>query len=261
MARVNRTVSLPTMNNDSLRGARLRAFIAATHFPQALAMVLLMTVATAVCGGAWWSVVLVLLASAAGQATVGWTNDVSDAKTDRAAGRTTKPTVRGSLRPEQLRVPILVSATLTIPLSFVAAGWVGGAAHILAVSSARVYNFWLSRTIWSWLPYAVSFALMTVFIAQAASPVLWPTWPVICLSVLVGVIAHLFNAIPDIDSDRRMALGGLAVSLGKRGSIALAVVLMLLAVAMLAVMILAVAMLGGMILGWAVATPNVVVLP
>jgi 4-hydroxybenzoate polyprenyltransferase len=249
-------VSLPTVNNNSPRAALLRAFIAATHFPQALAMVLLMTVATAVCGGAWWSVVLVALASAAGQATVGWTNDVSDAKTDRAAGRTTKPTVRGSLRPEQLRVPILVSAALTIPLSFVAAGWVGGAAHILAVTSALVYNFWLSRTIWSWLPYAVSFALMTVFIAQAASPSLWPTWPVICLSVLVGVIAHLFNAIPDIDSDREMGLGGLAVALGKRGSIALAVALMALAVAMLAVM-----MLAGMILGWVVAMPNVGGLP
>ena len=230
-------MSLPTVNNNSPRGARLRAFIAATHFPQALAMVLLMTIATAVCGGAWWSVVLVFFASAAGQATVGWTNDVSDAKTDRAAGRTTKPTVRGSLRPEQLRVPILVSATLTIPLSFLAAGWVGGAAHIVAVASALIYNFWLSRTIWSWLPYAVSFALMTVFIAQAASLWLWPTWPVICLSVLVGVIAHLFNAVPDIDSDREMGLGGLAVSLGKRRSIALAVVLMVLAAASLVLVI------------------------
>jgi 4-hydroxybenzoate polyprenyltransferase len=197
-------------------------------------MVLLMTVATAVCGGAWWSVVLVFLASAAGQATVGWTNDVHDAEADRVAGRATKPTVRGILRPEPLRVPILMSATLTIPLSFFAAGWVGGAAHIVAVGSALTYNFWLSRTIWSWLPYAVSFALMTVFIAQAASPVLWPTWPVICLSVLVGVIAHLFNAIPDIDSDRRMGLGGLAVSLGRRRSIALTVVLMALIAASLA---------------------------
>jgi 4-hydroxybenzoate polyprenyltransferase len=196
-------------------------------------MVLLMTISTAICGGNWWSVVLVLLASAAGQATVGWTNDVSDAKADRAAERTTKPTVQGHVRPEDLRVPILVSASLTIPLSFVAAGWVGGGAHIVAVLSALVYNFWLSRTVWSWLPYVVSFALMTVFIAQASSPSLWPTWPVICLSVLVGVIAHLFNAIPDIGIDRRMSLGGLAVSLGKRKSVVVAVVLIALAVACL----------------------------
>jgi len=206
-------------------------------------MVLLMTIATAVCGGAWWSLVLVLFASATGQATVGWTNDVFDAQTDRAAGRTTKPTVRGILRPEQLRVPILVSAALTIPLSFVAAGWLGGAAHIVAVASALVYNFWLSRTIWSWLPYAVSFALMTVFVAQAASPVLWPSWPVVCLSVFVGVIAHLFNALPDIDSDREMGLGGLAVSLGKRRSITLATVLMALGLVAAAVIV------GGLLAG------------
>ena len=222
------------VSKNSRRGAQLRAYIAATHFPQALAMVLLMTISTALCGGAWWSVALVLVASAAGQATVGWTNDAHDAESDRAAGRAKKPTVRGSLRPEQLRVPVMVSASLTISLSFLAAGWVGGGAHIAAVASALAYNYWLSRTLWSWLPYAVSFALMTVFIAQAASPMLWPTWPVICLSVLVGVTAHLFNAMPDIESDRRMGLGGLAVSLGKGRSIALVVVLMALIAASLA---------------------------
>lgn len=219
------------MNINAPQGPQLRGYIAATHFPQALTMVVLMTVATALCGAAWWSVALVLLASAAGQATVGWTNDVHDAEADRAAGRANKPTVRGNLRPEQLRVPILVSATLTIPLSFLAAGWVGGGAHIVAVLSALSYNFWLSRTVWSWLPYAVSFALMTVFIAQASSPSLWPSVPVLLLSVLVGVTAHLFNALPDIDSDRRMGLGGLAVSLGRGRSIALAVVVMALALA------------------------------
>ncbi len=213
------------MSNKPRRGARFGAFVAATHFPQALAMVLLMTIATAVCGGSWSAVILVFLASAAGQATVGWTNDVHDAEADRAAGRGTKPTVRGDIRPEDLRIPILVSATLTIPLSFLAAGWVGGAAHIAAVASALVYNFFLARTVWSWVPYSVSFALMPVFIAQAITPTLWPSLPVVFLSVLVGVTAHLLNAIPDIDIDRETGWGGLAVSLGKRRSILLAVVL------------------------------------
>jgi len=213
------------MNNHPRRGTRLRAYLAATHFPQALAMVLLMTVGTAVCGGSWSSVALVFLASAAGQATIGWTNDAHDAAADHAAGRANKPTVRGELRPDDLRVPILVSATLTIPLSFVAAGWVGGAAHIAAVASALVYNFFLARTVWSWVPYAVSFALMPVFIAQASSPTLWPSFAIVLLSVLVGVTAHLLNAIPDIDIDRETGWGGLAVSLGKRRSMILAGVL------------------------------------
>jgi 4-hydroxybenzoate polyprenyltransferase len=200
-------------------------------------MVLLMTIATAVCGGSWSSVALVFLASAAGQATVGWTNDVHDAAADRAAGRSNKPTVRGELRPDDLRVPILVSATLTIPLSFVAAGWIGGAAHIAAVASALAYNFFLARTVWSWVPYAVSFALMPVFIAQASSLTLWPTVPVTLLSVLVGVTAHLLNAIPDIAIDRDTGWGGLAVSLGKRWSMILAAVLVLAAAVCLGVVI------------------------
>jgi 4-hydroxybenzoate polyprenyltransferase len=225
------------MNNHPRRGTRLRAYLAATHFPQALAMVLLMTVGTAVCGGSWSSVALVFLASAAGQATVGWTNDVHDAAADHAAGRSNKPTVRGELRPDDLRVPILVSATLTIPLSFVAAGWIGGTTHIAAVASALAYNFFLARTVWSWVPYAVSFALMPVFIAQASSPTLWPTVPVTLLSVLVGVTAHLLNAIPDIDIDRDTGWGGLAVSLGKRRSMILAAVLVVAAAVCLALVI------------------------
>ena len=225
------------MNNHPRRGTRLRAYLAATHFPQALAMVLLMTIATAVCGGTWSSVALVLLASAAGQATVGWTNDVHDAAADRAAGRSNKPTVRGELRPDDLRVPILVSATLTIPVSFFAAGWIGGAAHIAAVASALAYNCFLARTVWSWVPYAVSFALMPLFIAQAASPSLWPTIPVVLLSVLVGVTAHLLNAIPDIAIDRNTGWGGLAVSLGKRRSMILAAVLVVAAAVCLGLVI------------------------
>jgi len=200
-------------------------------------MVLLMTVSTALCGGSLSSVALVFLASVAGQATVGWTNDVHDAAADRAAGRASKPTVRGELRPEDLRLPILVSATLTIPLSFFAAGWVGGAAHIAAVGSALVYNFYLARTVWSWAPYAMSFALMPVFIAQASSSILLPPIPIVLLSVLVGVTAHVLNAIPDIDIDRETGWGGLAVSLGKRRSMILAGALVAVAAVFLGVVI------------------------
>jgi 4-hydroxybenzoate polyprenyltransferase len=64
-----------------------------------------------------------------------------------------------------------------------------------------------------------------LFIAHASSPTLWPTSPLIALSVLVGVTAHVLNAIPDIAIDRATGWGGLAVSLGKRRSMILAAVL------------------------------------
>ena len=208
-----------------MQTTRIRGYLAATHFPQALSMVVLMTGATWIFGGSPAVVIAVLCASAAGQATVGWTNDFHDAGIDAQASRTLKPTVRGDIRPSDLRIPIIVSGSLTIPLSFLAAGWVGGAAHITAVASALMYNFFLARTVWSWLPYAVSFGLIPVFVAQAVSTSLWPTVPVIALSILVGVTAHLLNAIPDIDVDRASGWGGLAVSLGKRWSIVVATVL------------------------------------
>lgn len=225
------------MTNESSRGIRFQAFVSATHFPQALAMVLLMTLSTALLGGSWWNIVFVLLASAAGQATVGWTNDVHDAEADLASGRRNKPTVRGEVRPDELRRPIVIAAVLAVPFSFVAAGWVGGIAHIVAVASALMYNYVFARTAWSWSPYAVSFALMPVFIAQAVSPALWPSPSVTVLSVLVGVTAHLLNAIPDIAIDRESGFGGLAVSLGKRRSQILAAVLVVCAVVCAALVI------------------------
>jgi 4-hydroxybenzoate polyprenyltransferase len=200
-------------------------------------MVLLMGASSAVFGGTWAQVLLVLVASAAGQATIGWTNDAHDSAADVAAGRLTKPTVQGVIRPEELRLPIVVSATLTVPLSFVAAGWIGGFAHIAAVASALMYNFFLARTAWSWLPYAVSFALMPLFVAQAISPARWPTVSLMGLSVLVGLIAHLLNAIPDINADRDSGWGGLAVSLGRRRSQGLVAVLICVAVVLVTAII------------------------
>jgi 4-hydroxybenzoate polyprenyltransferase len=53
------------------------------------------------------------------------------------------------------------------------------------------------------------------------------------LSILVGVTAHLLNAIPDIDVDRASGWGGLAVSLGKRWSVVVAGVLVAVTIACL----------------------------
>jgi 4-hydroxybenzoate polyprenyltransferase len=107
-------------------------------------------------------------------------------------------------------------------LGGIAIGLIGGLAHILAVASAHVYNLYLSRTSWSWLPYAVSFGLLPLFVAQTSSTELWPETAMIVLFSLVGVIAHLLNALPDIEIDRTAGKGGMAVSLGRQNSLMLA---------------------------------------
>ena len=196
------------------------ALVRATHFPQALAMVLLSVVASALYGQHGVQLLYVAIASAAGQASIGWVNDYVDAKTDIELNRAQKPSVRYSLEPEDLRIPIITALFVLLPFSFLAAGWIGGAAHILAVSSAQIYNLYLSRTIWSWLPYAVSFSLLTVFLTQSSSTSLWPSWQIVGIAACVGVSAHILNALPDLELDKRAQLGGLVVALGRTKSIA-----------------------------------------
>lgn len=204
---------------------RLRAYIAATHFPQALTMVLLTTISSWVLGQRSFVLVFIFIAVASGQASIGWVNDRQDAKIDSALNRVEKPLVGDSLQPSDLVRPIQIATVITVVFSFLAAGWIGGLAHILAVASAQIYNIYLARTIWSWLPYAISFGLLTVFVTQSSSALLWPSWQLVLIAICVGVIAHIFNALPDLQRDKESNLGGLVVALGKSKSLTVAVLL------------------------------------
>jgi len=216
------------MKNSFSRAAI--ALLRASHFPQTLAM----TVALGFC--AWFTGVrdnnLALFVAAVlfGQFSVGWVNDFIDARLDRSVGRSEKPIVAGALETSSLKLPIAIALILVVSLSILAAGWIGGLAHILAVASAQIYNLYLSRNVWSWLPYAVSFALLPLFVAQSAAKTIWPELPMILLFSLVGVIAHLLNALPDVEIDREAGKGGLVVSLGRTRTLWLASVLICLAI-------------------------------
>ena len=218
---------------SSSQRVSVRAYLTATHFPQALTMVVLATVLSLLLGLSGWAVLWVIIATASGQASVGWFNDYLDAQVDKSLDRKHKPVVRHSLNPENLKKPIIVASLIAIPFSFLAAGWLGGLAHLGAIASAQLYNRYLSRTVWSWLPYAVSFALLPIFCWQAASREIWPSANILLIATLVGVIAHIFNALPDLELDRRVSLGGLVVYLGKSKSIVLIVILGLILIALL----------------------------
>jgi 4-hydroxybenzoate polyprenyltransferase len=198
------------------------ALLRASHFPQTIAMTLFLAIAAAITSVQGWQLLCFVAAVLFGQLSVGWMNDYVDAKLDRSVSRSEKPVVVGQLSRNSLKFPIATALTLVVPLSILAAGWIGGMAHILAVASAQVYNIYLSRTNWSWLPYALSFGLLPFFIAQTVSAELWPETAMVVLFSLVGVIAHLLNALPDIELDRTAGKGGFAVSLGRQKSLLLA---------------------------------------
>jgi 4-hydroxybenzoate polyprenyltransferase len=201
-------------------------------------MTVFLAIAAAVTSVHGWQLALFVAAVLSGQLSVGWMNDFVDAKLDITVSRADKPVAAGALNRAALRVPIAIALIFVVPLSILAAGWIGGVAHVAAVASAHVYNLYLSRTIWSWLPYVVSFALLPIFVAQAASNGLWPEQPMIVVFALIGLIAHLLNALPDIEIDRQAGKGGLAVSLGRNYTLALTAVFSLFAIAVLLYMLL-----------------------
>lgn len=161
---------------------------------------------------------LVAGAVLAGQLSIGWSNDARDGSVDRQAGRDDKPIVAGEVARSTVWVAAFVALGVATVLSFAAGGLLGGAAHVVAVLSAWVYNLRLSRTAWSFLPYVVSFGLLPVFIVTAAPGPTWPAAWAVAAFVLVAAGAHLTNGLKDVDSDRAVGLGGTVQHLGERAA-------------------------------------------
>lgn len=155
-----------------------------------------------------------------GQLSVGWSNDAHDADLDARTARTTKPTVAKDVSARALWISAFIALLTAIILSWAVAGWLGGSFHIFAILIAWLYNIRLSRTALSWLPYALAFGVMPAFLSFGLNdepPTLWS----IAVFAIIGVSAHLANAIPDAESDAAAGVGGLVIKLGTRRSVIL----------------------------------------
>lgn len=216
------------------RSATVRGLVAACHPGPTLVVTAAITGLALSLGRGPLGSLWVLLAVLSGQLSVGWANDAYDAERDRQAQRWDKPVVRGWVSERTLWVAAATAATACLPLSILAGGVIGGAAHIIAVASAWAYDLWLKTTLWSFVPYLVSFGLVAPFLTYGLTPPQPPAgWAIATLS-LIGLGAHLANGIPDIDTDRATESHGLAARLGVQQSATLAVVALLTATALLA---------------------------
>ena len=157
---------------------------------------------------------VVTAAVATGQLTIGWSNDLIDAARDRQVGRADKPVARGEVSEVGVRVALVVAAVLCVALSL-ACGPASAAVHlVLGVGSGWAYNLGLKRTAWSAAPYAVAFgALPAVVTLALPEPQLPPVWMVVA-GALLGVGAHLLNALPDLADDAATGVHGLPHRLG-----------------------------------------------
>ena len=167
--------------------------------------------------------VLALVAAAvlAGQLSIGWCNDVVDLARDRQVGRTDKPLATGEVSPSAVRVACAVAVAAAVVLSL-AAGLLAGLVHLVCVAAGWAYDLGMKATGLSWLPYAVAFGLLPAFVSLA-DPGAWPPVAVLLAAALLGVGAHLLNAVPDLADDAATGVRGLPHRLGARRSTGIAV--------------------------------------
>lgn len=170
--------------------------------------------------------VLVVLAVLAGQLSIGWSNDIIDAGRDRRVGRLDKPIASGELAERWARLACTIAVLASVPLSL-ASGWWAGLVQLVLVAAGWAYNLGLKSTIWSWLPYAVAFGALPVFVALAADPDVVPALWVPLAGALLGVGAHLVNVLPDLDDDAATGVRGLPHRIGARWTPMLAVAVLM----------------------------------
>jgi 4-hydroxybenzoate polyprenyltransferase len=162
-----------------------------------------------------WRVAVLTLAMFAGQLSVGLSNDWIDAERDTAVGRKDKPIALGQVSAATVRnasiAAAIVAVALTIPL-----GWLATIAHGAFIVSAWTYNLGLKSTVFSVVPYIVSFGLLPLIVTLSrAQPTAASGWAM-AAGALLGVAAHFSNVLPDLEDDRATGVRGLPHRVGPR---------------------------------------------
>ncbi len=155
-----------------------------------------------------------LLGTMAGiQLAIGALNDYVDLPLDRQT-KPWKPLVCGELRPETALW--LTMGGLAVALVLVAPfGLLATTLALLGASAGILYNLYLKRTAWSWLPYLVALPLLPIWVWTALrgwdARLLW-LYP---LGAFMVVALYLADTLPDIQTDTMHGIQGFAHRLGE----------------------------------------------
>ncbi|HEX6030515.1 MAG TPA: UbiA family prenyltransferase [Tepidiformaceae bacterium] len=148
------------------------------------------------------------------QFAIGVANDITDAPDD-AQNKPWKPIARGAitLRAGKLLVAGLAGAGLLVTSGLDPGAWLIGLAGL---SAGLAYDVHFKRTRLSWLPWAIAFPLIPVWVYTAADAwddLLWWVFP---LGAMLAVALYFANQAPGADAEREV--GGLAQQFGERAS-------------------------------------------
>jgi len=209
----------------------LKAYAIAAHFGPTM---LITTISFLLAARLWWEGPAYLIAFTVflGQLLIGWSNDIYDYQDDLKHNRVNKPLVSGQLQIENLRratfilLPIALLANLLGPL-----GLKGGAVYLLGVGCGIAYNFYFKFRITSPIAYFIALAALpaSIFYAVDRDPPLW----VLASSSLLGVAFHFANVLKDLSADRDSNIGGLPQRLGKKASLVIIAILLIIVITIL----------------------------
>ena len=209
----------------------LKAYAIAAHFGPTM---LITTISFLLAARLWWEGPAYLIAFTVflGQLLIGWSNDIYDYQDDLKHNRVNKPLVSGQLKIEDLKkatfilLPIALLANLLGPL-----GLKGGAVYLLGVGCGIAYNFYFKFRITSPLVYFIALAALpaSIFYAVDRDPPLW----VLATSSLLGVAFHFANVLKDLSADRDSNIGGLPQRLGKKASLVIIAILLIIVITIL----------------------------
>jgi 4-hydroxybenzoate polyprenyltransferase len=195
------------------------SLVLAAHPLQALLIAVGVAFAALLSGRDWHEVALVLGAVLVGRATYGWLNDVADRQRDIAVERQDKVLVREWVDRGTLTFAAAVAVCFLVPLS-IANGTLAGAFHLGSVVVAWLYNTRLKTTPLSFVPWALSFALLVPFLSYGG----WgggvhgsrPEWVMVGLAAALGVCIHVLDALPDLVEDNRNGIRSLPLVVALR---------------------------------------------
>jgi 4-hydroxybenzoate polyprenyltransferase len=103
------------------------------------------------------------------------------------------------------------------------------------VAGGWAYDLGVKRTVWSWVPYAVSFALLTAFLVLGLPGTPTPPAWLLVAGALLGTGAHFLNVVPDVAHDLAEGVRGLPQRLGATASAVTGATLLAAAVVVVAI--------------------------
>ena len=213
----------------------------AAHPRQAVLTAFALAVAAALAGRPLREVALVAATVLVGQAILGWADDLADRPRDTRRVPT-KPLAAGRLDPGTVWFVVVCAVLLLVPLS-ISHGPRAGTAYLASVAVALLGDRWLHGRPLSFLPWAVSFALLPAFLAYGG----WggvgtqtpPEPAMTALAAALGVAVHLVLAPPGLVHDHEEGERSLPLLLAlKLGTPRLLLVAGVLAVALVVAILL-----------------------